>query len=135
VELEAEYRPAPGWFLYGNYSYNESKITKFKENTALEGKYLPWIPKWGASVGIAYSNPQIITARLNGHYVGVIYDDDLNKKEIGEYFTMNIKLSRKMMKNIEASLDINDLTDKHYQQSTYSISPGRIIMGNLRFTF
>lgn len=135
VEVEADYRPAPGWFLYGNYSYNESKIREFKENTVLEGKYLPWIPKWEASIGVTYSNPRIITAGLTGHYVGVIYDDDLNKKEIGNYFTMDLKLSRKITKNLEASLEINDLTDKTYQHSTYSISPGRTVMGNLKFTF
>ncbi len=135
VELEADYRPAQEWFLYGNYSYNESKIREFKENTAIEGKYLPWIPKWEASAGITYSNPHIITASINGHYVGVIYDDDLNKKEIGKYFTIDLKLSRRIMKNMEANLEVTDLNDKHYQQSTYYISPGRIIMGNIRFTF
>ncbi len=135
IEIETDYRPVRGWFLYGSYSYNDSRIREFKQDTALEGKYLPWIPKWEASAGATYSNPEIITARLTGHYVGTIYDDDMNEKEIGKYFTMDLKLSRKITKNIKASLDITDLNNKHYQNSTYYVSPGRIIMGNLSFTF
>ena len=135
IESEADYRPDPEWLIYTNFTYNQSKIREFKENTALEGKYLPWMPKWETTVGITYSNPRIITARLDGHYAGVIYDDDMNRKKIGEYFDMDLKLSRKITKNIEVNLVADNLTDRHYQQSTYSVNQGRTIMGGLKFTF
>ncbi len=135
IESEADYRPDPEWLIYTNFTYNQSKIREFKENTALEGRHLPWIPKWETTLGITYNNPRIITARLVGHYVGVIYDDDMNKRKIGEYFDMDLKLSKKITKNIEVNLVADNLTDRHYQHSTYSVNQGRAIYGGIKLIF
>ena len=135
IELDAKYWMTPELSLYGTYTANSSKIKEFKEDPSLEGKYLPWLPKYQASIGVVYSNPKIFTARINGRWVGTIYDDDKNKKEAGNYFTADLKLSRKFFKYIEASLAVTNLFDKEYQMTNSTMAPGRMIMGNIKFMF
>jgi iron complex outermembrane recepter protein len=135
LELEAQYRIPPDWAVYGTYTANSSKIDKFEEDRSLEGKYLPWLPKYQASIGLLYSNAGLFTARVAGRYVGTIYDDDENEEETGDYFTADLKLSRKFSNYLEASLDIFNIFDRGYQETTSTENPGRIIMGNIKLTF
>jgi TonB-dependent siderophore receptor len=135
LELEAQYKILPQLTFYGTYTLNSSKIDEFEEDRSLEGKYLPWLPKDQTSVGVIFSNPAICTARLNGRYVGTIYDDDENEEKIGDYFTADLKLSRTFFKYVEASLDVFNIFDKDYQETESTENPGRIVMGNITLTF
>lgn len=135
LELETRYRILPALTAYGTYTVNSSKIAKFEENRELEGNDLPWLPVYQASAGLLYINPRFFTARVNGRYVGTIYDDDENEEETGNYFTADLKISRKFSKYIEASLDIFNILDRNYQETESVENPGRIIMGNIKLMF
>jgi iron complex outermembrane receptor protein len=135
LEMEGELRVTPHLMFFSNITFDQSEIKEFEENRSLEGNYLTGTPKNKAVIGFVYDNPDILTLRVDGRYVGVIYDDDANKTEVGKYFTVDLEASRKITKNIEAILQISDLLDEEYQENSSSISPGRIVMGSLRISF
>jgi iron complex outermembrane receptor protein len=135
LEMDAELKLTSTLRLFSNLTLDKSKVIEFKQNTDMEGKYLSWLPRSKISFGFVYDNPKFVTARLDGRYVGVIYDDDMNQTEVGKYFTADVQLSRKLMNNLEVIFEVNDLLDASYQETNSVISPGRTFMGRLKFTF
>lgn len=135
LEVEAELKLTDDLKLFGNFTLDNSKIRKFDENPAIEGNYLTRLPKDKWSAGIVYSNPKYFTARVTGRHVGTIYDDDANTKEAGDYFTADLRLSRRITSYLDAALEVLDIFDEEYQDSTSEISPGRVIMGTIQLTF
>jgi outer membrane receptor protein involved in Fe transport len=135
LEFEAEYRFSPELSVYGTYTLNSSKIEEFEEDPELEGKYLPWLPKQQGSIGLVFNDPKLFSLRLNGRFVGKIYDDDLNEKEAGGYFTADAKLSRKFTDYLEASLDATNIFNRDYQDTQSVQNPGRIVMANVKVSF
>jgi iron complex outermembrane receptor protein len=135
IEFEADYTFTDAWKLLANYTYNESKIKKFEPNTALEGKYLTYIPKNKASVSIEYMNPNFINITASGRYEGKRYSDDMNSESSAykSYALYDLKLSKKITKNSQFELSVNDLFDKGYVE--YYNSPGRVVMATLKMSF
>ncbi|MBN2706502.1 MAG: TonB-dependent receptor, partial [Deltaproteobacteria bacterium] len=135
LEVEADYCFSSVLSFYGTYTLNRSKINDYKENPELEGKDLPWLPKWQAALGLIFNDPKLFALRLNGRYIGKIYDDDLNTKEAGDYFTADLKLSRQFTEYLEGSLTATNLFDRDYQDSQSDQNPGRIIMARFKVSF
>ena len=106
-----------------------------RDSPELEGKDLPWLPKWQAALGLIFNDPKLFALRLNGRYIGKIYDDDLNTKEAGDYFTADLKLSRQFTEYLEGSLTATNLFDRDYQDSQSDQNPGRIIMARFKVSF
>jgi len=121
--------------VLANYTYNESKIKKFEANSALEGKYLTHIPKNKASVSVEYMNPKFINIIASGRYLGKRYSDDSNteSKAYESYTLYDIKLSRKITKNSQFEVSVNDLFDSGYVE--YYNSPGRVVMTTFKMSF
>ncbi|QHG90555.1 TonB-dependent receptor [Sulfurimonas sp. CVO] len=135
IEFEADYAFTDAWKLLANYTYNESKIKKFEANSALEGKYLTYVPKNKASVSIEYMNPNFINIVASGRYVGKRYSDDMNSESSAyeSYTLYDLKLSRKITKNSQFEVSVDDLFDKGYIE--YYNSPGRVVMATLKMSF
>jgi len=135
IEFEADYAFTDAWKLLANYTYNESKIKKFEANSALEGKYLTYVPKNKASVSIEYMNPNFINIIASGRYVGKRYSDDMNSESSAyeSYTLYDLKLSRKITKNSQFEVSVDDLFDKGYIE--YYNSPGRVVMATLKMSF
>lgn len=135
VELEANCKFNEDWSFFANYTFNESKVTEHEDKPELEGKYLALSPKEKYAFGITYSNPEIITVRLTGRYVGMRYNDDNNEVELESYFTTDLKLSRQIGKYLEAALSVTNINDVHFEEASGYKSPGRMIMGTVKLTF
>lgn len=135
IEFEADYAFTDAWKLLANYTYNESKIKKFEANSALEGKYLTYVPKNKASVSIEYMNPNFINIIASGRYVGKRYSDDMNSESSAyeSYTLYDLKLSRKITKNSQFEVSVDDLFDKGHIE--YYNSPGRVVMATLKMSF
>jgi len=135
VEFEVDYTFTDALKVMANYTYNESKIKKFEANSALEGKYLTYIPKNKASVSIEYMNPKIINIIASGRYVGKRYSDDANTESSAyeSYTLFDLKLSKKITKNSELEVSVDDLFDRGYIE--YHNSPGRVVTARLKMSF
>ncbi len=135
VEFEVDYTFTDALKVLANYTYNESKIKKFEANSALEGKYLTYVPKNKASVSVEYMNPNFINIIASGRYLGKRYSDDTNAESSAyeSYTLYDLKLSRKITKSSQFEVSVNDLFDRGYVEN-YN-SPGRVVMTTFKMSF
>ena len=63
--------------LFGNYTYNESRIHKFSEDPTLEGKLLTYTPMHSWNVGFNWLNPYL-NSNVAVQYVGKMFSDSTN---------------------------------------------------------
>ena len=84
-------------------------------------------------MSLAYSNPNFVDSKLSIRYVGNRYSNDANTAEYDSYTIYDLKLSKQISKNFEASLSIDDLFDKSYTE--YYVSPGRTTMATIKMSF
>ncbi|MDD2949588.1 MAG: TonB-dependent receptor [Sulfuricurvum sp.] len=133
VEVDASYPFTDQIQVLANYTYNTSKIEEYKENTALEGKYLIEVPKHKGSISLLYANPNLIDTKISARYVGDRYSNDANTAEYKSYTLLDLKLSKKLGEHLEATLSVDDLFDRSYTE--YYVSPGRVVFGALKMTF
>ncbi len=133
-EAELRYEILSSWSLFGNYTYNSSRIKEFPNNTSLEGKYLTYTPKDKYTLGTSYRDPKLIHADISVRYFGSVYDDDLNTREVGNDFVWDLRLSRKLVKDLEASLTIENIMDRRYEEYRGTLAPPRTMMCNLKWS-
>ena len=137
-EAEASYRFHPDWKVFMNHVVNEARIETFEPNPGLEDKYLKNTPLEKTSVGIVFSNPDILTVSFSIRHVGTIYTKDDNSEEFGNYWTANAKITRKFKLNdytVEAGLEAQNIFDELEQESATYVGPGSTVMGSIRFEF
>jgi outer membrane receptor protein involved in Fe transport len=126
--------------LFANYTYDISKINKDDDNPALEGNYLPNDPRHKFHAGISYHNPDLINISLIANYYADIYYDNENTLKTGDYFTMDLAVSRKFLDHFTVYANIENIFDKEYPiflspASGDTIAPGIIIIAGLKFEF
>jgi len=136
VETELKYKVTKAWSCFAGYTFNKSTVKKDEGDPTIEGNDLPFVPKHKASLGIIYDNPGLFTTDVCLRYVGRMYTDLKNTKEdmLDDYWTLDLKLSRKIGKNTKLSLSVENLFDTHYSlPSVFEEieSPGRIITAGL----
>ncbi|MGQ9648082.1 MAG: TonB-dependent receptor plug domain-containing protein [Thermodesulfobacteriota bacterium] len=140
LEAELQWYPVNYLNLFANYTYNISKIDKDENNSALEGNYLPNHPQQQVHVGVRYQNPTIIDASLIANYYADIYYDNENTLKTGDYWTVDVSLSRKFYNRFTVYLNAENIFDKKYPiflsaSSGDTIAPGAIIMGGVKVEF
>jgi len=135
IELEAEYRPFKSLRLYANYAYLHTEIKEYKDGPELEGNRLIDQPRHRFNAGFTYTNPDLFTINLRQRYVSDRYDDMENTQKLDSYTTFDVKISRDITKFINASLEIEDLFNKTWQESYQWETPGRMIFGRVKIMF
>lgn len=137
LEADLQWNPVNYVNLFANYTYNISKIDKDKNNAALEGNYLTNDPQQQAHVGVRYQNPAIINASLIANYYADIYYDNENTLKTGDYWTVDVAISRKFYDRFTVYVNAENIFDKKYPiflsaSSGDTIAPGVIIMGGVK---
>lgn len=128
-ELNAEYSPFKhqdidllrNFKLFGNYTFNESRVIRSSELPTLEGKLVPYTPQNTFNVGFNWLN-KYINNRSVLQYIGTMYSDETNTtyNKIDPHAVINTKFWRNFDflgpygKNFVASLTIEDLLDSRY---------------------
>jgi len=135
IELEAEYMPFTSLRLYANYGYLHTEIKKYKDGPQLEGNRLVDQPRHRFNSGFTYTNPDLFTINLRQRYVSDRYDDMESAQKLDDYVTFDVKISRAITKFIEASLEVEDIFNKTWQESYQWETPGRMIFGRLKIMF
>ncbi len=134
IELDVDYKILENLRMKAGYTFNESKIDKFKEMPDLEGKYLKYVPRHNVNTFIIWKN-RFVNTSFAGLYKGKQFANDDNTEKIKPYFTFNLSLSKVLFDKYMVSLDIHDLLDNQHLETINSISPGRRIIGRLAFRF
>lgn len=141
VEAAMEYAFDSRWSAFVNYTYNVSKIKKFKEDPSCEGNYLSHTPRHMTKIGFIYDNPALFTFSTFLTNIGERYGDFKNtdEKKLEAYQVIDMRVSRKLFKGMDLFLSIDNLTDEEYSEyrtaSTVTFNPPRTIMLGAKYTF
>jgi outer membrane receptor protein involved in Fe transport len=140
LEAELQWYPVKSLNLFANYTYNISRIEKDRNNADLEGNYLPNDPRQQVHVGVRYQNPDIINAYLVANYYADIYYDNENTLKTGDYWTVDLSLSRKFFNRVTFYVNAENIFDKEYPiflspSSGDTIAPGIIVMSGVKIDF
>jgi iron complex outermembrane receptor protein len=139
VEVELKWAATDWLSLFANYTYNSTRIEKDPVNPENEGNLIDDYPKHKARAGVMYSDPRFLDVNVNCNYRGKRYQNIENTIELEDFITFDLSVSRKLFDHVELSLNVENIFDKKYIFAEYddydSVSPGRIVMGKVKFRF
>jgi len=129
LELTAEYSPFKhqdidllrNLSLFGNYTYNESRVVQSSALPELKGKLVPYVPQNTFNVGFNWLN-RFVNNRSVLQYIGSTHTDETNTtyNKIDAHAVINTKFWRDFDflgpygKNFVMSLTIDNLLDSRY---------------------
>ena len=140
IEAEMKWYPVKDLTLFANYTYNISEVAKDENNANLQGNYLPNDPRHNMHIGLQYQNPRIINMTLLTNYYADIYYDNENRLKTGDYWTVDVSLSRKIFERFNLYVNAENIFDRKYLvfksvSSGDTIAPGVIVTTGLKFEF
>jgi iron complex outermembrane recepter protein len=124
---------------FANYTYTNTEVLKNDADPASVGKRLTLIPRDAASIGFQ-ANAKRVYGYAAARYLGKLYGNSANLDTTDDVYgsydpcwVVDTKFGWRFHKNLTASVNITNLFDRHYYQS--SIAPGRRIFGELTLRF
>lgn len=134
TELGLEYLIAPKIKFIANYAYNYSKIIDYNTgiDESLDGKYLNEVPPNLVFLGFQWQN-KIVDLFIDYTYTDEQWYDELNIFRVEAYSLFNLRLSKKVLKNLQLILDIQDVLNEQYVDRKGYLSPGRFIMFEIKY--
>ncbi len=139
LEAELKWDPRQDLTLFSNYTWNVSKIKQDDANPDLEGNYLPTDPVHKFHFGLWYKNPDLVNVLLQGNYYITLYFDNENIYKSGGYFTLDASISRRFWKQVELTLDLENIFNRKYPlfvaADGVTIVPGFLVMGKMTLHF
>ena len=130
-----------------NLSYTKAKNTFndfVLDGNNLNGMSLPGIPDQILDIELIFNLSNRGILLINNRLIGDIYADNLNETMVSSYNLLNITYSKKIFKNSEVYLGVNNLLDIAYFDNVrinafgkryYEPAPNRNIHFGLNFSF
>jgi outer membrane cobalamin receptor len=112
LESELEVHPAPHWSLWTAYTFNPTRISS--PGQAIDGKIARAAVRHAATAVVTYDNPELISATLEGRYVGSRSDDDLDTIRLESFFVTGLRLSRRLWTQSSLYVKLENLFDAEY---------------------
>jgi outer membrane receptor protein involved in Fe transport len=135
AELSVEMRLPGHLQLSSEYLLTDSTILRFPANTALEGLWIPQVPRHQVHVQLGYSGEKW-SAGLQGRFVGKQFDDDQNAFPLDRFFTLDAQISRRLRPQVTLFAAAQNLTNVRYQVGrtpVLTIGPPALARGGIRF--
>ena len=114
LDIEGEARITSTVSVSGGYQFLDATVVRFPANTALEGLFIPQVPRHILSFQARYSNPRVLTFAIQGRAGSTQFDDDQNLFALDPYFTLDALASRSLGKGVEAFGAFENLTGERY---------------------
>ncbi len=115
--LEAELRQRLGdvWRLDLSYLYSNAEVDGAADFPELEGRRLAQTPEQSASLGLEYSNPDVLQARLGVRFVGSQFEDDLNTRPLSSFAVVDLSAARALSGRWQVFAGLENLLDEEVQ--------------------
>jgi outer membrane receptor protein involved in Fe transport len=136
VEIEAEARLNQFWSFSAAYLFADATVVRFSANTTLEGLQIPQVARHQITFQARYGNPSVVTVGLQGRAASSQFDDDQNLFRLGNYFTLDAFVSRRVAHGLEAFVAIENLFNQRNNIGKTPVStlgPPLLIRSGLRF--
>jgi|WetSurMetagenome_2_1015567.scaffolds.fasta_scaffold05443_4 iron complex outermembrane recepter protein len=145
IEAEINYRPLSNLTFNAAYSFNHSKIIKYRKLDSydvvdLTGKHLTDVAGNSVSLSGRWENRVVNLSMIfrwqDEMWVNDqnIYDDIVKSDRYPAYSTVDVKLSKEI-KFAEIDLGIQDIFDKKFYDSKGAVCPGRFVSMEIKVNF
>lgn len=115
------------WNVFGGYTFLDAKQTKAGDSTdpnavgsaSTRGKQLHGIAKHSASMWSTYKILPLLTVGGGAFYMDKVYADPSNNGFVPSYVRFDIMAKYKINRNLDLQLNVQNLADKRYFNTTY----------------
>jgi len=120
VDLDATLHVSPSFELSSGYEFVNATVLSFAADPSLVELDVPQVPRNVFTFQALYSNPTAssqwrrVTLGLQGRYVGSQFDDDQNLLPLGNFFTLDGSLSRRIWHDTEVYVAAENIFDERY---------------------
>ncbi len=120
INLDGELRINQNLELGGGYQFAHSVVSSYSPpsnlsgNPSLVGNWIPEVPHQQFTLQARYVNPKIVTATVQGTFVGQQFDDDLNTLLLKKFFTVDLYLGRSLGHGFEIFTGAENLFNQRY---------------------
>jgi outer membrane receptor protein involved in Fe transport len=117
VDLDGEFRLTGTLQFAGGYQFAHAVVSGFTPNSlnpSLVGNWIPEVPHQQFTLQGRYVNPKVLTANVQGTFVGQQFDDDLNTLLLKKFFTVDLYLGRSLGRGVEVFAAAENLFDQRY---------------------
>ena len=124
------------WSLSAGYLFADATVIRFSANTALEGLQIPQVARHQFTFQARYARPSVVTVGLQGRASSSQFDDDQNLFRLGQYFTLDAFVSRRVTHDLEAFVAIENLFNQRYdigKTPVTTLGPPLLARAGLRF--
>nr|WP_226952592.1 TonB-dependent siderophore receptor [Mesopusillimonas faecipullorum] len=130
----------PKWYVFGGYTFLDSKLKENGKNTQNDGNRFPNTPRNSFSFWSTYQVTPEFTFGAGAYFVDSQYGDAANKLKIPSYWRFDAMASYRFNKNLTAQLNVLNLANKTYYDKAYaahyvSVAPGRSAILNLNLSY
>jgi outer membrane receptor protein involved in Fe transport len=141
INLDGEFRISNTLQIAGGYQFAHAVVSKFTPdplNPSLVGNWIPEVPHQQFTLQGRYVNPKIVTATVQGTFVGQQFDDDLNQLLLKKFFTVDLYLGRSLGHGVEIFAAAENTFNQRYYTSLSpvpSLGPPLLARIGLRYQF
>ena len=139
LQTEANWQINKYFTLNANYTCNYSEILEYSALPDITGKQLKEVPFHKAGIGYMIKWKSL-KASVYAKYTGKSWIDDNNgvnqymfKTQYPDYMMVDASLSYDFLNHFNATLNIENLTDKIVDDSKFQVNPGRFFMIKLSY--
>jgi len=145
INLDGEFRVSNTLQLAGGYQLAHAVVSSYTPdpsvlvlNPSLVGNWVPEVPHQQFTLQARYLNPKLITAIVQGTFVGQQFDDDLNSFLLKRFFTVDLYLGRSLSRGLEVfAAAENAFNQRYYTALTPvpNLGPPILARVGLRYQF
>jgi len=121
VNLDGEFRLSSTLQFAGGYQFAHAVVSSYTPNPAvislnpsLAGNWIPEVPHQQFTLQARYLNPRIMTATVQGTFVGQQFDNDLNTLLLKKFFAVDLYLGRSLGRGLEIFAAAENLFNQRY---------------------
>ena len=129
INLDGEFRVNNSLRCSGGYQYAHAVVSSYTPpsvvqqlNTSIEGNWIPQVPHQQLTLQTTYSNPKLLTATVQGLFVGQAFDDDQNQFRLDRYFTVNVYVSHHFGLGLEGFAAAENLFNTRYASAATPVT-------------
>ena len=119
------------------YILTQGTVVSAPGNTELVGLWVQQVPHNQFNFQWSYADRNW-TAGLQGRFIGLQFDNDLNTLPLQKYFTADAEISRRVAPHARIFFAAQNLTDVRYETGrtgVLTVGPPVLVRGGLRFDF
>lgn len=129
IEISVIHNMSDRFKWFANLTYTTSNVENPTDHDQ-DGADIPFVPDTVVNAGIKMNLPYAITVSPYMHMVETYYDSTSKsgRMKLGSYETLSMKIKKSLINtaeyNIDATIDLNNITNKRYEMPWQFRNPG-----------